>query len=106
MMVHVSEQSKPSEVVLTGNLKELSWDPACSDPGSDRGSLHHLCLIFTARKREKGPFGYRCSLKRETVSAGFLLPALSQSWQNFRETLPVLSMVGKFSAARGSSAVE
>lgn len=38
MMVHGSEQNKSSEVVVTEKLKELSWDPACSDPGSDRGS--------------------------------------------------------------------
>lgn len=56
-------QNKSSEVILTESLKQLSWGPACSYPGSNRGSLNHLCLIFTHGTREEGHFGYKCSLR-------------------------------------------
>lgn len=68
-MVHVSGQNKSSEVVQTENLKELSWSPACSYPGSDRGSLNHFCLIFTHREREES----QMFPKMESVGAGSLL---------------------------------
>lgn len=58
------EQNKSSEVLWTEKVQEVRWDPACSNPGSDRGSFNLLSLIFMCGKGEKGHFRYEHTVKR------------------------------------------